>query len=100
MSAATPLFMPVYQYRDLKRGCVVELVRPVADRDLVPAHLERICVPVRVAVHGTSSSPMNPHDADSQVPKAFRQLEEKMSAREIVKEGGFSVNETKEIWNI
>ncbi len=92
--------MPVYQYRDLKRGVTVELVRPVADRDLVPPQLERICVPVRVAIHGSSSSPRDPDDADQQAPRALRQMEEKMPAREIVREGGFSVQETKEIWGI
>lgn len=100
--------MPVYQYRDLSKtparkgdpACIVELVRSVADRDLVPAQLERICVPVRVGIGGTSSDPVDPHSADGQVPRAYRQLEDKMDHHEILREGGFTVDQVKEAWRM
>lgn len=92
--------MPVYQYRDVKRNVLVELLRPVADRDQVPAELVRITVPLHIAIHGSSSSPMDPHTADAEVPRAFRQLEQTMPAREIAREGGFSVEKIKEVWNM
>lgn len=92
--------MPLYQYRDVQTGRLVELFRPVAGRDQVPAGLRRITVPERVGVQGTSSSPIDPGDADYQVPRAFRQVEEKMSAREIVRESGYTVDEIKRVWSM
>lgn len=88
--------MPVYQYKN-GTGEVVELVRPVADRDMCPPGFQRVTVPVRVAISGAAR---DPYIADTQVPRAFRQLEEKVSAREIVKESGFSIEDVKRIWSI
>lgn len=92
--------MPVYQYIDTEHNRTIELVRPVPERDLVPAGLKRIQVPQRVAIGGTSSSPTDPQSADAQVRKGFRDLETKMSAKEIAREGGFSVETIKQTWGI
>lgn len=89
--------MPVYQYRDTKNGELVELVRSVALRDQVPPNYQRVTVPQRIAISGAAA---DPRSADSQVPRAFRQLEEKVGAREIVREGGWTVDQVKKIWNI
>jgi hypothetical protein len=94
--------MPIYQYEDIRFRCdrIVELQRTVAERDSVPAHLKRITVPVRIGIAGTSSTPIDPTSADAAVPRAYRQLEQKMGHREILKESGFSTGQVKEAWNM
>lgn len=90
--------MPIYQYHDLSTGQIVELLRPVAERDLVPSHLQRITVPERLGVHG-SLAPLDPHTADSSVPRAFRELELTMGHSELVKKVGFSRDHIRRVWN-
>jgi hypothetical protein len=90
--------MPVYEYED-EKGDLVELVRPVAQRDAVPPNLRRITVPRRVAVHGTSSSPMDPESAVKQVPEAFRSLS-RQEERDFVRESGFTVDQVKKTWGM
>jgi hypothetical protein len=92
--------MPLYQYRDIQRGVIVELIKPVAERDMVPAGLKRISVPERLAVFGTSSDPKDEHSADHQVPRAYRQLEEQTGGREFLKESGFSTDDVKQAWGM
>jgi hypothetical protein len=92
--------MPVYQYREVGTARVVELVRTVAQRDSVPPGLIRITVPERLTVTGTTSNPIDPTSCDAQVKRAYRQLEDKMPAEAIAKEGGFSVEKIKEVWNL
>lgn len=92
--------MPVYQYIDTEHHRTIELIRPVAERDLVPAGLKRITVPQRVAIGGTSSSPADPTSCEAQVQRAYRDLEQKMPAREIAKEGGFTVERIKDVWKL
>lgn len=91
--------MPVYQYRDTKSGGTVELIKPVSDRDLVPAHLQRITVPERVAVHGTTSSPICEQSADYQVPRGLKSLTNSQ-ANEMMKESGFSRDKFKQTWGL
>lgn len=68
---------------------VVEMIRPVAKRDFVPANLKRITVPQRIGIYtGTANSPRDEHSAEYQVPRAYRQLEQKSHGREWLKEGG------------
>lgn len=87
--------MPTYQYEDTRTGQLVDLQKPVAERDQVPAHLKRITAPRSVRVLG-SRDPSEPEQA---VPRALRQMEEKMPAHEIVRESGFTVEQYKRIWN-
>jgi hypothetical protein len=86
--------MPTYQYRN-QTGQIVELQRPVALRDQVEPGLERITAPVSVRVLGGR----DPSEPEQAVPRALRQLEEKMPAREIVREGGYTVDQMKQIWS-
>jgi hypothetical protein len=92
--------MPIYQYRDTKTGRTVEFQRAVAERDAVDAGLVRITVPERVVCFGLSSDKPEPGSAVDAVPRAFRQLEQTMPAREIVKESGFSVETVKRVWGM
>jgi len=91
--------MPIYQYWNRKRGVTVELRRAVDERDQVSPGLQRITVPRRFAILGTSSTPMDPHTADAQVPKALKQLSNNQ-VNGMVKEGGFSVAKYKEVWGL
>ena len=92
--------MPVYQYRERGTGRIVELVRPVAYRDKdVPAELERIEVPVALAIGGTSSSPVDPRTAVGSVPKALKSLSNN-EVNGMVKESGFSVDKYKRVWDM
>ena len=92
--------MPVYQYKNLRTGLIEEHVRTVAQRDSIPPGLERITVPTRVAIHGTSSCPPDPRDADTQVRRAYRQLEEKHGTQECTRGSGFTVDDIKRTWGI
>ena len=89
--------MPVYQYRDQRTGGIVELLKPVAERDNVAAGLARIAVPQKVMVVGGAVDPQSP---DGSVPRAIRQMEATMSARDIARGSGFTVNQFKKIWNL
>lgn len=91
--------MPVYQYLNKRDGSTLELVKPVADRDAVPEHLQRITVPQRVAVHGTTSSPICEQTADHQVPRALRSLSNNQ-VNDMVKESGLSRDKFKRVWNM
>lgn len=91
--------MPVYQYWDRRRGVTVELRRQVELRDRVPAGLERIMVPQRISVFGTSSDRVDPLTADAQVPNALKALDGN-TVNHMVKESGFSVDKFKEVWNL
>lgn len=91
--------MPVYQY-NCEDGRLVELVRCVAERDQVPAGLTRICVPIRIGIAGTTCDKLEPGSAVEAVPRAFRKLEEKVPAREIARESGFSVDTIKKVWSM
>lgn len=91
--------MPVYEYWDKHTGKVVELVKPVCERDLVPAHLQRVTVPRRVALHGTSSSPICEASADYQVPLGLKALSNHQ-ANEMFKESGFTRDKFKEVWGM
>lgn len=92
--------MPIYQYRNLHTGKLEDHWRTVAQRDAVPPGLVRITVPQRVGIFGTSSDPIDEQSAEYEVPRAYRQLEAKMPAREILKEGGFSVDQVREAWRM
>lgn len=86
--------MPIYEYHDTNSGRTVELVKPVDERDDVPAHLKRITVPKRV---GALFGAIRPTDADAAVPKAFKDLECTIPGgyREIERQSGFSAEHIK-----
>ena len=89
--------MPLYQFEDTRTGNLVELERPVAQRDCVPKHLKRVQVPT-FAIH---LGRLDPAGADVAVPRALKQLEAGgKSASQIAKETGFSVPALKRIWKM
>ena len=91
--------MPVYQYRDMREGGIVELVRSVANRDRVPPYFKRITVPVRLAVTGTSTNPRDPQSADVSVPRALKSLSgDRVNA--MIKESGFSADTFRKAWDL
>lgn len=90
--------MPLYQYHG-PGGEVLELQRPVADRDRCPPGFRRVTVPQRVALFGTSNDFQEESSAAAAVPKAFKELSNNEVNR-FVKESGFSVNQVKEIWGL
>ncbi len=53
--------MPIYQYEDTRNGSVVELEKPVAERDSVPRYLKRFQVPQRLSLVGVGE-PLDLHD--------------------------------------
>lgn len=91
--------MPVYQYENPTTGEVIEELRTIAARDLAPKGFARITVPVRLAIGGTSSTPICETDAEAAVPRAFRQLEETKSWRAIEKGTGFSRDHIRRVWD-
>lgn len=91
--------MPVYQYRNLRTGRIEEHFRTIAQRDLVPPGCVRITVPARVALFGTSSDPRDEASADFQVPRAYRQLEEKVGTAGVTRESIFTPSEVREAWS-
>ena len=89
--------MPLYDY-ERPDGTRVELFRTVAERDNVPAGLRRVVS--RPAGRGLfTGHAMDPTDADSAVPRAFKQLEEQMPRREIERQCGFSTAVLRRTWD-
>lgn len=91
--------MPVYQYKDMREGGIVELVRSVANRDKVPPYFKRVTVPSKLTVLGTGNNPRDPHGAVSQVPNALKSLSNNQ-VNDMVRESGMSVDKFKEVWGM
>lgn len=85
--------MPLYEYQDTKSGRSVELVRPVAQRDVVPEGLIRLTVPTRVCFKcGREFSQAE------QVLEGCRKAAANMSTAEFERETGFTANHIKKVW--
>lgn len=91
--------MPLYEYWDTQSLQVVELQRSVANRDQVPAHLERVKVPRRVCVFGTSNQAKDETGAEAQVPAGLKALSNNQ-VNAMVKESGMTVDRYKQIWGM
>jgi hypothetical protein len=89
--------MPVYQYIDENSCRTVELLRRVEERDLVPAGLRRVCVPVSLAVVGSAPDPGH---VDNRVRKAFKDLEGKIGHEAITRESQWTHRDIKRIWEM
>ena len=87
--------MPLYEYEDLKTGERVELCRAVERRDEVPPNLRRITVPKRL---GVLMGALSDSDVDRAAPRAFRQLEDTMNAKDIARQTGFSIDQIRRAW--
>lgn len=90
--------MPLYQYEN-GTGEVLELVRPVADRDCAPPGFRRVTVPQHLALFGTSNDRKEESSAEAAVPRALKQLDGN-TVNAMVRQSGFSVAKFKEVWNL
>jgi hypothetical protein len=74
--------MPVYQYTDTRNGSVVELERPVAERDQVPAHLKRFAVPQKLTLFGVGEPRENPEGVNmTNLMKGYYRQEQRLGSR-------------------
>lgn len=89
--------MPLYDYENTKTGELVELYRPIAERDAVPAELRRFQVPCRIGLPFASTA-VDPQCADVAVPRALKQMEITMGTRQLENAMGKSPGELKKIW--
>lgn len=85
--------MPLYEYQDTASGRVVELVKPVAQRDVVPRNFVRLTVPSRICVKCGRE-----FTQDDQVLAGARKVEANMSSEEFQRETGYSAKEMKKVW--
>ncbi len=74
--------MPVYQYTDTRNGSVVELERPVAERDQVPSHLKRFAVPQKLTLFGVGEPRENPEGVNmTNLMKGYYRQEQRLGSR-------------------
>ena len=74
--------MPIYQYEDTRNGSVVELEKPVAERDSVPRYLKRFQVPQRLSLVGVGEPLDNPLGVNqTNLMKGYYSQEQKLGSR-------------------
>ena len=74
--------MPIYQYEDTRSGSVVELEKPVAERDSVPRYLKRFQVPQRLSLVGVGEPLDNPLGVNqTNLMKRYYRQEQKLGSR-------------------
>ena len=74
--------MPIYQYEDTRNGSVVELEKPVAERDSVPRYLKRFQVPQRLSLVGVGEPLDNPLGVNqTNLLKGYYRQEQKLGSR-------------------
>jgi hypothetical protein len=74
--------MPIYQYEDTRNGSVVELEKPVAERDSVPRYLKRFSVPQRLTLVGVGEPLDNPLGVNqTNLMKGYYRQEQKLGSR-------------------
>jgi hypothetical protein len=74
--------MPIYQYEDTRNGSVVELEKPVAERDSVPGYLKRFQVPQRLSLVGVGEPLDNPLGVNqTNLMKGYYRQEQKLGSR-------------------
>jgi len=74
--------MPIYQYEDTRNGSVVELEKPVAERDSVPRYLKRFQVPQRLSLVGVGEPLDNPLGVNqTSLMKGYYRQEQKLGSR-------------------
>jgi hypothetical protein len=89
--------MPIYQYTDTRNGSVVELEKPVAERDSVPKYLKRFTVPQRLALVGVGDPLDNPLGSNkTNIMKGYYRQEQKLGSRF---KSEFSADQVKRAWS-
>lgn len=74
--------MPVYQYEDTRNGSVIELEKPVAERDSVPRYLKRFAVPQKLTLVGVGEPHENPEGVNmTNLMKGYYRQEQKLGSR-------------------
>ena len=74
--------MPIYQYEDTRNGSVVELEKPVAERDSVPRYLKRFAVPQKLTLVGVGEPHENPEGVNmTNLMKGYYSQEQKLGSR-------------------
>lgn len=74
--------MPIYQYEDTRNGSVVELEKPVAERDSVPRYLKRFAVPQKLTLVGVGEPHENPEGVNmTNLMKGYYRQEQKLGSR-------------------
>ena len=74
--------MPIYQYEDTRNGSVVELEKPVAERDSVPRYLKRFQVPQRLSLVGVGEPLDNPLGVNqTNLMKGYYRQEQKLGSK-------------------
>lgn len=74
--------MPIYQYEDTRNGSVVELEKPVAERDSVPRYLKRFTVPQKLTLVGVGEPHENPEGVNmTNLMKGYYSQEQKLGSR-------------------
>lgn len=74
--------MPIYQYEDTRNGSVVELEKPVAERDSVPRYLKRFSVPQRLTLVGVGEPLDNPLGVNqTNLMKGYYRQEQKLGSK-------------------
>ena len=88
--------MPVYQYEDSRNGSVIELERPVAERDKVPAHLKRFSVPQKLTLVGVGDpSPEPGSDQVKNIMKGYYKYEQRLGSRF---KSSYSADQVRRAW--
>ena len=74
--------MPIYQYEDTRNGSVVELEKPVAERDSVPRYLKRFAVPQKLTLVGVGEPHENPEGVNmTNLMKGYYRQKQKLGSR-------------------
>lgn len=87
--------MPIYVIED-ELGNRQEVFRTIARRDCLPKGFKRVFVPTRALLYGA----IDPGSPLAAVPKGYREIELKgRNWRDIEREGGFSRDHIRRVWN-
>lgn len=87
--------MPIYTYENSATGERVDVAMSVRQRNFYQPGWRRVLEPGRLCVKNDT---VDPNSADGAVPKALRELEMTMPAREIARQSGFSIEHLKKTW--
>lgn len=82
--------MPTYRYKEKTTGLIIELLRPVDQRD-APLAFERVTAPETLAIKGAAADPFS---MEAGVRAGLRRLEDRGETRRIDR----SPRELKQIW--